>query len=101
MAELQTLQAEYQDWRDQVPEALAGSRTAERLDAVCDLDLDAFDVDLPRRFGRHCNAPEPRTARRPTTSGTSTPAATPQPVVRAERPPENGPSGAQGGGVMW
>ena len=52
LAELRTLQAEYQDWRDQLPEALAGSRTAERLDEVCDLDLDALDVDLPRGFGR-------------------------------------------------
>ena len=49
-----TLQAEYQDWRGQLPEALAGSRAAERLAEVCDLDLDldAFDIDLPRGFGR-------------------------------------------------
>ena len=52
LAELQTLQAEYQDWRDQLPEALAGSRTAERLADVCGLDLDAIDIDLPRGFGR-------------------------------------------------
>ena len=52
LAELRTLQAEYQDWRDQLPEALADSRTAERLAEVCDLDLDALDVDLPRGFGR-------------------------------------------------
>ncbi len=52
LAELRTLQAEYQDWPDQLPEALAGSRIAERLAEVCDFDLDALDVDLPRRFGR-------------------------------------------------
>ena len=28
------------------------SRTAERLDEVCDVDLDAIDVELPRGFGR-------------------------------------------------
>ena len=52
LAELRTLQAEYQGWRDQLPEAMAGSRTAERLDEVCDLDLDVLDVDLPHGFGR-------------------------------------------------
>ena len=44
---LRTQQAEFQDWRDQLPEALAGSRTAERLAEVCDLD-----IDQPRDFGR-------------------------------------------------
>ncbi len=52
LAELRTLQAEYEAWRDQLPEALAESRTAERLDEVCDVDLDALDVELPRGFGR-------------------------------------------------
>ena len=51
LAELRTLQAEYQDWRGQVPEPLADSRTAERLDKVCDVDLDALDLELPRGFG--------------------------------------------------
>ena len=39
VAELRTLQAEYETWRDNLPEALAGSRTAELLDEVCDVDL--------------------------------------------------------------
>ena len=52
LAELRALQAEYETWRDQLPEALAGSRTAERLEEVCDVDLDALDVELPRGFGR-------------------------------------------------
>ena len=52
LAELRTLQAEYQAWRDQLPESLAESRTTDRLDEVCDLDLDALDVELPRGFGR-------------------------------------------------
>ena len=41
VAELRTLQGEYEAWRDNLPEALAGSRTAELL-----------DVELPRGFGR-------------------------------------------------
>ena len=30
----------------------ADSRTAELLKGVCDVDLDALDVELPRGFGR-------------------------------------------------
>ena len=52
LAELRTLQAEYEAWRDQLPESLANSRTAELLEGVCDVDLDALDVELPRGFGR-------------------------------------------------
>ena len=52
LAELRALQAEYEAWRDQLPESLADSRTAELLDGVCDLDLDALDIELPRGFGR-------------------------------------------------
>ena len=39
-------------WRDGLPESLADSRTAEILEGVCDVDLDALDVELPRGFGR-------------------------------------------------
>ena len=52
LAELRTLQGEYETWRDQLPESLADSRTAELLEGVCDVDLDAVDVELPRGFGR-------------------------------------------------
>ena len=52
LAELRILQAEYQAWRDGLPESLADSRTAEFLEGVCDVDLDALDVELPRGFGR-------------------------------------------------
>ena len=48
---LRTLQAEYQDWRAGLPESLADSPTAERLDTVC--DLDELDLELPRGFGRN------------------------------------------------
>ena len=41
------MQAEYEAWRDQLPESLANSRTAELLEGVCDVDLDALDVDAP------------------------------------------------------
>ena len=47
-------------WRDNLPEALAGSRTAELLDEVCDVDLDAVDVELPRGFGRDRDPPRRR-----------------------------------------
>lgn len=52
VAELRALQADYEAWRDQLPESLADSRTAELLEGVCDVDLDALDVQLPRGFGR-------------------------------------------------
>ena len=52
LAELRTLQAEYEAWRDRLPESLTDSRTAELLEGVCDVDLDALDVELPRGFGR-------------------------------------------------
>ena len=52
LAELRDLQAEYEAWRDNLPEVLAGSRTAELLGEVCDVDLDAVDVELPLGFGR-------------------------------------------------
>lgn len=47
LAELRALQAEYEAWREQLPEALAESRTAELLEGVCDVDLDALDIELP------------------------------------------------------
>ena len=50
--ELRKLQGEYETWRDGLPESLADSRTAERLEEVCGLDLDVLDVALPRGFGR-------------------------------------------------
>ena len=53
---LRTLQAEYEAWRDGLPESLAESRTAELLEGVCDVDLDALDVDLPRGFWTRLNA---------------------------------------------
>ena len=52
LAELRTLQGEYETWRDGLPEDMAESQTAELLEGVCDVDLDALDLELPRSFGR-------------------------------------------------
>jgi hypothetical protein len=49
---LRELQGEYQEWLDNLPENLQGSPLAEKLEAVCALDLDEFEVELPRGFGR-------------------------------------------------
>lgn len=63
---LRDIQTEYQEWRDNLPENLAQSALAEKLDAVADLDLDvtidldeienaigeAEGADLPLGFGR-------------------------------------------------
>jgi hypothetical protein len=50
--ELRALQAEYQSWLDNLPDALRESPTAEMLETICSLDLDELDVELPRGFGR-------------------------------------------------
>ncbi|MCY4507753.1 MAG: hypothetical protein OXG35_12460, partial [Acidobacteria bacterium] len=42
LAEVRTLQAEYEAWRDRLPESRADSRTAELLEGVYDVDLDAL-----------------------------------------------------------
>jgi hypothetical protein len=52
LAELRALQAEYQAWRGYLSESLADSSTAELLEEIFDIDLDALDVELPRGFGR-------------------------------------------------
>ena len=54
--ELLDLAAEYQDWRDRMPENLSSSALAEQLELAIDqlesLAADAEAVDLPRGFGR-------------------------------------------------
>ena len=50
--QLRQLQDEYEAWRAGLPESLAESRTAQLIESVCDVDLDALDVELPRGFGR-------------------------------------------------
>lgn len=58
--ELKDIQSDFESWRDNLPENLQSSPVGEKLDAVCDLDLDgaldtlseAEGVDLPLGFGR-------------------------------------------------
>ncbi len=60
LEELLELKAEFEEWRDNLPENVQGSITAEKLDAVCDIDLEqrssiareAEGVELPLGFGR-------------------------------------------------
>jgi hypothetical protein len=53
VAELPTLQGDYQMWLDALPESLMGSSTAEALRMVCDLDLSELEsIEPPRGFGR-------------------------------------------------
>jgi hypothetical protein len=49
---LQEIQSEYQAWLDNLPESLQDSALAEKLQEVCDLDLEPLDIELPRGFGR-------------------------------------------------
>ena len=47
------LQAEYQDWLENLPESLQGSAVAEKLEAICEYDFGELeDLELPRGFGR-------------------------------------------------
>lgn len=60
LEELESIQEEYRDWLDNLPEGLDSSPVAEKLEAVCELDIqeaisfiDEFDMaDLPLGFGR-------------------------------------------------
>ena len=49
---LRELQASYEAWRENLPASLESSATADRLDAVCELDIEQLDIELPRGFGR-------------------------------------------------
>jgi hypothetical protein len=51
--QLVALHAEYVAWHDALPESLRGSGTAEALQAIVDLDLDALiAIVLPRGRAR-------------------------------------------------
>lgn len=60
LSELQDIQSEYQDWLDNLPENLQSSALGEKLQAVCDIDIEsaaqaadeANEADLPMGFGR-------------------------------------------------
>ena len=47
------LQDEYQAWLDNLPDALQESALAQKLEAICGLDLAALEsVEPPRGYGR-------------------------------------------------
>jgi hypothetical protein len=53
VAELLALQADYAAWLAALPDSLQESATAEALQTIVDLDLDALaEVDPPRGYGR-------------------------------------------------
>jgi len=53
VAMLIALQHEYCAWLDNLPENLEGSRLADKLQAITELDLEELQaVDLPRGYGR-------------------------------------------------
>ncbi len=53
IAALVDLQAEYRAWLDTLPANLEGSRLAEKLQAIAELDLDELQmIDPPRGYGR-------------------------------------------------
>jgi hypothetical protein len=48
-----TLQDEYRAWLDNLPTRLEGSRLAEKLQAITELDLEELQaIDPPRGYGR-------------------------------------------------
>ena len=63
VAELRTLQDEYQAWRDGLPEGLGNSRTGELLDGVC---------EAARRWWH--NEPEPDPKPKPAAAPKAAPA---------------------------
>jgi len=53
VAVLIELQDEYRAWLDNLPASLEGSRLAEKLQAIVDLDLEELQaIDPPRGYGR-------------------------------------------------
>jgi hypothetical protein len=53
IATLVALQDEYRAWLERLPEALEGSPTAEKLQAITELDLGELQaIDPPRGYGR-------------------------------------------------
>jgi hypothetical protein len=51
--ELRELQEEYQGWLDNLPESFLDTALGEKLEAVCNLDLEELaDIDLPLGWGK-------------------------------------------------
>ena len=50
---LLALRDEYQEWLDNLPDSLRESAQADKLAAICELDLEALEsIDPPRGYGR-------------------------------------------------
>ena len=53
MAALVDLQDQYRAWLDNLPSSLEGSRLADKLLAITELDLEELQsIDPPRGYGR-------------------------------------------------
>ena len=53
VAALIALQDEYRAWLDNLPDNLEGSRLADKLQAIAELDLEELQaIDPPRGYGR-------------------------------------------------
>ncbi len=60
LQELLEIQSEFESWRDNLPESLQSTATAEMLETICDIDVnsaletagEAKDAEPPRGFGR-------------------------------------------------
>ena len=53
VATLVAVQEQYRGWFDNLAANLEGSRLAEKLEAICELDLEELRaIDLPRGYGR-------------------------------------------------
>ena len=53
MKVLLTLQADYREWFDNLPENLLVTSLGEKLQAIAELDLESLqDIDPPRGYGR-------------------------------------------------
>ena len=53
VATLTDLQDDYRAWLDNLPASLEGSRLAEKLQAITEIDLDELQaIDPPRGYGR-------------------------------------------------
>jgi hypothetical protein len=53
VAVLIALQDEYRAWLDNLPDNLGGSRLADKLQEIADLDLEELQaIDPPRGYGR-------------------------------------------------
>ena len=46
LADVRDIQAEFAEWRDSVSENLHGSAMYEKLDAICEIDLEPDEHDL-------------------------------------------------------